>query len=70
MVYRFTRGNESLMCDVREVSPLRFELILTGPDGIERMEHFHTADALHERQLMLEHELLAQGWAGPHGWNV
>ena len=70
MFYWFKRGNDSLHYEVREISPTRFELTLTGPDGVERREHFETADAIHQRQLALERELTAQGWVGPHGWNV
>ena len=70
MFYWFRRGDESLRYEVREVSPIRFELTMLGPDGIERIEHFETADALHQRQLALERELQAQGWVGPHGWNI
>jgi len=61
MFYWFKRGHESLKYEAREVSPMRFELTITGPDGIERMEHFETADALHSRQLVLECELVAEG---------
>jgi hypothetical protein len=54
MFYWFKRGAESLRYESREVSSTRFE----------------TAEALHEREVALEQELLAQGWVGPHGWNV
>jgi hypothetical protein len=70
MFYWFKRGSESLRYESREVSPTRFELTIIGSDGIEHVESFETADALHERQLALEQELRVQGWAGPHGWNV
>jgi hypothetical protein len=70
MFYWFKRGSESLRYEVREVSSIRFELTISGPDGIERVERFETADALHKRQVALERDLLAQGWAGPHGWNI
>jgi hypothetical protein len=70
MFYWFKRGDESLRYEVREISPTRFELTITSADGIERLEVFETAGALHHRQLELERELTAQGWAGPHGWNV
>jgi len=70
MFYWFKRGAESLRYEAREVSPMRFELTIVGPDGIERVEHFESADELHRRQIALERELLAQGWAGPHGWNI
>ena len=70
MFYWFKRGNESLRYEAREVSATHFELSIIGPDGGEQVERFDTADALHERQLSLERELAAQGWAGPHGWNL
>jgi hypothetical protein len=70
MFYWFTRGNASLQYEALEVSPTRFELTMIGSDGIAHVEHFETADALHARQLALERELLAQGWVGPHGWNI
>ena len=70
MFYWFKRGTESLRYEAREVSPTRFELTIIGPDGVERVEHFASAEALHERQVALETELVAQGWIGPHGWNV
>jgi hypothetical protein len=70
MFYWFKRGGESLRYESREVSPTRFELTIIGADGIEHVEHFETPEALHDRQVALERELLAQGWVGPHGWNV
>jgi len=70
MFYWFKRGEESLRYEAREVSPARFELTIVGPDGIERVEPFESADELHRRQIALERELVAQGWAGPHGWNI
>jgi hypothetical protein len=70
MFYWFKRGNESLRYEAREVSRTRFELTIVGPDGVERVEHFTSAEALHERQVALESELQAQGWVGPHGWNL
>jgi hypothetical protein len=67
MFYGFTRGDDACQYEAREVSPIRFELRLTA-GGSERVEVFTTADALHQRQLALERELMADGWAGPHGW--
>ena len=70
MFYWFKRGSESLHYEVRETSSTRFEMTITGPDGIEHLEVYETADALHRRQLELERELTAAGWVGPHGWNL
>lgn len=70
MFYWFKRGNDLIRYEAREVSPAHFELRITGPDGVERVERFDTAEALHQRQLAFERELAQHGWAGPHGWNV
>jgi len=68
--YWFKRGDAFVQYDVREVSPTRYELTFIGPDGVECVEHYDTPDALHLRQRALESELAAEGWVGPHGWNV
>ncbi len=70
MFYWFQRGNQSLRYEVRQVSPTLYELNVVGPDGRETVERFDDSQALHGRQLALERELAAQGWVGPHGWNM
>jgi len=45
-------------------------LTIVGPDGVERVERFDDPTALHARQVGLERDLLANGWLGPHGWNI
>jgi hypothetical protein len=62
MFYWFKRGAESLRYEARQVSPTQFELTIVYPDGVQRVERFDSADALHQRQVSLEHELIAQGW--------
>ena len=70
MFYWFMKGTEKLRFEAREVSPTRFELTVTGCDHRERIEVFTTAEGLHRRQVALELELEADGWAGPHGRHV
>ena len=40
------------------------------PDGSELVERFSDPTALHNRQVILEREWAADGWTGPHGWNL
>ena len=68
--YWFKRGDAFVQYDVRQVSATRYELTFIGPDGVERVERYDTPDALHQRQRTLDSELTAEGWVGPHGWNV
>jgi hypothetical protein len=70
MFYWFKRGDESVQHEAREVSPIRFELTVIGPTGVTHVEHFETADAMYQRQVALERELLTRGWTGPHGWHI
>lgn len=70
MFYWFKRGEQLIQYESREVSPTRFELRITGRDGIESTECFDDSDSLHRRQVQFERELAAHGWAGPHGWNL
>ncbi|MGH9143826.1 MAG: hypothetical protein ACRD2I_22040 [Vicinamibacterales bacterium] len=66
----FRRGNEYLRYEAREVSEGVYELTILRSDGTEATEQFPDQDALAGRQLALQRELEAQGWTGPHGWNL
>ena len=46
-----------------------YELTIRMPDGSEVVERFSDPTALHNRQVILEREW-ADGWTGPHGWNL
>jgi len=70
MFYWFKRGNDLVRYEAREVSRTQYELTIVGPDGVERVERFDDPTALHARQVGLERDLLANGWLGPHGWNI
>jgi len=70
MFYWFKRGNELVRYEAREISRTQYELTILGADGVEHIEHFDTADDLHDRQVAFERELAEEGWTGPHGWNI
>ncbi len=57
----FAKGNQRQSCDIHEAS-LWYELIITGPKGVPRVERYTERAAMLRRQ----HELLtawkAQGW--------
>ena len=55
---------------MRQALPGVFELTVMTADGREVMERFTSEQALVDRQQMLQREFVAQGWTGPHGWNV
>jgi len=66
----FQRGSEYLGYEARRSSPGVFVLVVRDHDGSERTEQFADQDALLERQMTLQRELEAEGWTGPHGWNL
>jgi hypothetical protein len=70
LFYWFKRGRDLIRYEAREIAPAHFELQITEPSGIERIERFDDEVALHRRQLEFEQQLAKDGWAGPHGWNV
>jgi len=66
MIWIFERANERLRCEIRRegVGP-GFELIITNPDGSQRMERFEDASALIKRSLDFQMELIDAGWRPP-----
>ena len=70
MFWWFERGGRYLRCETRFVRSDRYEFVTTMPDGIERVEQFTKSDAMAERQTAIQRELEAEGWSGPHGWNI
>jgi hypothetical protein len=66
----FRRGDEFLRYESREISKGVYELTIMRSDGTEKVERFSHQEALADRQLALQRELEAQGWTGPHGWNL
>lgn len=66
----FRREAEFLGYEAREITAGVYELVVRQSDGTERIEHFSDQQALTNRQLGLQRELEADGWTGPHGWNL
>lgn len=62
MTWLFTKGGQRMSCEVREAM-LWYELVVTSPDGVARVERYTERAGMLRRQ----HELLcawkAQGWS-------
>jgi hypothetical protein len=67
MIWFFERSGQFVRCETRQAAGGGFELVITGPDGTERVEYFADSAAMARRQVELEHGLTADGWSGPHG---
>ena len=66
----FERGGRYVRCEIRFVGEGGYAFVVTGPDGVERVEEFTDSQELSKRQVALERELAGDGWTGPHGWNI
>jgi hypothetical protein len=60
-VMLFAKGNQRQSCDVQEAS-LWYELIITGPSGVARVERYTERAAIMRRQEELLTEWKAHGW--------
>jgi hypothetical protein len=68
MVWFYERQGTFVRCEARPASDGEgFELAITDPDGLERLERFESSDALTRRQTELERTFVTDGWTGPHG---
>jgi hypothetical protein len=66
VIWFYERKGEHLRCEIRQlVEGDRFELVVTLPDGTERMEMFEDSGALNRRSIQLEKMLREKGWNGP-----
>lgn len=66
----FERNGTYLRCQALDSPGGGYELRISNPDGTERVEHFPDSADLTRRQRAVEDELAAEGWSGPHGWNL
>jgi hypothetical protein len=66
----FERGGQFLRYETRNISGVGYELRVVQPDGTECVENFVDSSDLTKRQRDVERDLAAQGWTGPHGWNL
>ena len=66
MLWFFERRNERMRCEIRrEGVGAGFEMIVTCPDGSQRMERFEETNDLIRRTLDFQRELLERGWRQP-----
>jgi hypothetical protein len=66
----FERNGSYMRCEAVNAPDGGYELRIHQPDGTERIERFRDSAELTDRQRAVEAELMADGWSGPHGWNV
>ena len=66
MLWIFERKGEQMRCEIRrEGVGSGYEMIVTAPDGSQRMERFNETNDLIKRTLDLQRDLLETGWRQP-----
>jgi len=66
MLWIFERKGKKMICEIRrEGEGSGYEMILTDPDGSQRMERFDDTGDLIKRSLDLQRDLLESGWRQP-----
>lgn len=66
MFYFFQRGADTVQCEVRSCADgPGFEIVVTDPDGSQRLETFPTSEQVHTRWLELHRRFSDDGWWGP-----
>ena len=66
VIWFYERKGEHLRCEIRQlIEGDRFSLVVTLPDGTERIEVFDDSYALNRRSIELEEKLVQKGWNGP-----
>ena len=70
MFWWFERNGQFMRCEARDALGNGYELVVTNCDGIDQVERLADSSDLAKRQRELEHDLIADGWTGPHGWNL
>ena len=66
MFYFFKRGPDTVQCEVRNAAEgPGYEIVITEPDGLERLERFPTSEQVHKRWLELHKSFEHEGWWGP-----
>ncbi len=56
MVWFFERKGEYVRCETRKAADGAYELVVTAPDGPERVERFYDTAEMARRQVEIEHE--------------
>jgi hypothetical protein len=70
MVWFFERNGAYIRCETREAADGAFELVISEPDGTEKVERFDDSTSLARRQRELESSLTDNGWTGPFGRTI
>jgi hypothetical protein len=66
MLWIFERKGQQMRCEIRrEGTGPGYEMIITSPDGSQRMERFEETGDLIKRTLDFQRELLETGWRQP-----
>jgi hypothetical protein len=66
MLWIFERKGEQMRCEIRrDGAGAGYEMIVTSPDGSQRMERFEDAAALLKSTLDFQRELLEMEWRQP-----
>jgi len=66
----FERRGQFLRYEITDLPGGGYELRVIDADGTERVENFEDSSDLTKRQVDFERDLAAEGWTGPHGWNL
>jgi hypothetical protein len=71
MVWFYERHGTFIRCETRELPDRAgFELLVTEPNGTERVERFADSAAMAKRQEELGSALNHDGWQGPFGRTI
>jgi hypothetical protein len=63
MIWFLSRGRQQVDLEVRRAPDAdAYELVVTGPDGLENIERFEDPHRLVERTLRVQSRLIRQGW--------
>ena len=66
MLWVFELKGDQMRCEIRrEGVGAGYEMIVTSPDGSQRMERFEETGALIKRTLEFQRELMETGWRQP-----
>jgi hypothetical protein len=68
VIWFYAKEGRHLRCELRQqITGDTFDLVITEPDGSERVEHFSDSASVTRRSQQLEAEWIKAGWDGPFG---
>jgi hypothetical protein len=71
VIWFYERQGEHLRCEIRQqLEGDRFALVVTLPDGSERVELFEDSTMLNRRSVELEQIFRSKGWDGPFARDI